>query len=65
MKQLTTGVRGLMKLNKVSTFSGMGKISGQGKVSIQPNEGAAQEIAREAHHHRHRERAGGIAEHEI
>ncbi len=44
VKQLTGGVRGLMKLNKVSTFSGMGTIPAPGKVSIQPNEGDAQEI---------------------
>ncbi len=44
VKQLTGGVRGLMKLNKVSTFAGVGTITAPGKVSIQPNEGSAQEI---------------------
>ncbi len=44
VKQLTSGVRGLMKLNKVSTFQGTGTITAPGKVSIQPNEGAAQEL---------------------
>src|SRR3979411_1385722 len=43
VKQLTGGVRGLMKLNKVSTFSGTGMITAPGKVSVQPNEGDAQE----------------------
>ena len=47
VKQLTTGVRGLMKLNKVSTFQGLGTITAPGKVSIQPNEGSAQEIEAE------------------
>ncbi|MDQ2659405.1 MAG: dihydrolipoyl dehydrogenase [Verrucomicrobiota bacterium] len=44
VKQLTSGVRGLMKLNKVSTYQGLGKITAPGKVTITPNEGAAQEI---------------------
>ncbi|MGZ5503690.1 MAG: dihydrolipoyl dehydrogenase [Chthoniobacterales bacterium] len=44
VKTLTGGVRGLMKLNKVSTFAGMGTITAPGKVSVKPNEGAAQEI---------------------
>ena len=44
VKQLTGGVRGLMKLNKVTTFAGLGTITAPGKVSIKPNEGAAQEI---------------------
>ena len=47
VKQLTTGVRGLMKLNKVSTFQGTGTITAPGKVSIKPAEGAAQEIEAE------------------
>ena len=45
VKQLTGGVRGLMKLNKVSTFQGTGMITAPGKVSVQPAEGAAQELA--------------------
>src|SRR3954452_4923579 len=44
VKQLTSGVRGLMKLNKVSTFQGVGTITAPGKVSVQPNDGAAQEL---------------------
>lgn len=44
VKQLTGGVRGLMKLNKVSTFQGMGTITAPGKVSVKPAEGDAQEI---------------------
>ena len=44
VKQLTGGVRGLMKLNKVSTFHGLGMITAPGKVSVQGTEGAAQEI---------------------
>src|SRR3954447_3015723 len=44
VKQLTGGVRGLMKLNKVSTFQGVGTITAPGKASIQPNEGSTQEI---------------------
>ncbi|MBA2623101.1 MAG: dihydrolipoyl dehydrogenase [Chthoniobacterales bacterium] len=44
VKQLTGGVRGLMKLNKVSTFQGLGAILAAGKVAITPAEGDAQEI---------------------
>ncbi len=44
VKQLTSGVRGLMKLNKVTTFEGKGFITAPGKVSVQPAEGEAQEI---------------------
>ncbi len=44
VKQLTGGVRGLMKLNKVSTFQGMGTITAPGKVSVQPASGEAQEL---------------------
>lgn len=44
VKQLTGGVRGLMKLNKVSTFQGTGTITAPGKVAIKPTEGDAQEI---------------------
>src|SRR3954452_13260756 len=41
VKQLTGGVRGLMKLNKVSTFAGLGTITAPGRVSIKPVEGEA------------------------
>ncbi len=34
VKQLTGGVRGLMKLNKVTTFQGLGTITAPGKVSV-------------------------------
>ena len=44
VKQLTGGVRGLMKLNKISTFQGTGTITAAGKVTVQPDEGAAQEL---------------------
>src|SRR5215210_7803610 len=44
VKHLTGGVRGLIKLNKVSTFQGIGMITAPGKVSVKPNEGEAQEI---------------------
>jgi dihydrolipoamide dehydrogenase len=44
VKTLTGGVRGLMKLNKVSTFQGTGTITAPGKVSVQGAEGIAQEI---------------------
>ena len=44
VKQLTGGVRGLMKLNKVSTFAGTGTITAPGKVSVLPNEGSTQEL---------------------
>src|SRR4029434_8542530 len=45
VKMLTGGVRGLMKLNKVRTFSGLGTIIAPGKVSVIPNDGKASEIA--------------------
>ncbi|MEP6809822.1 MAG: FAD-dependent oxidoreductase, partial [Chthoniobacterales bacterium] len=44
VKTLTGGVRGLMKLNKVSTFQGKGTITAPGKISIQPESGEVQEI---------------------
>ncbi|MEP6821290.1 MAG: dihydrolipoyl dehydrogenase [Chthoniobacterales bacterium] len=44
VKHLTSGVRGLMKLNKVTTFQGKGIITAVGKISVQPAEGDAQEI---------------------
>jgi dihydrolipoamide dehydrogenase len=44
VKSLTGGVRGLMKLNKVSTFQGFGTVTAPGKVSTKPAEGEAQEI---------------------
>ncbi|MFN2508237.1 MAG: dihydrolipoyl dehydrogenase [Chthoniobacterales bacterium] len=44
VKQLTGGVRGLMKLNKVSTFHGTGSITAPGKVSVRQAAGASQEL---------------------
>ncbi len=44
VKTLTGGVRGLMKLNKVTTFEGKGTITAVGKISVQPSSGEAQEI---------------------
>ena len=44
VKQLTGGVRGLMKLNKVTTFAGLGSIGAAGRVSVKPAEGDATEI---------------------
>src|SRR6478735_12751443 len=44
VKTLTGGVRGLMKLNKISTFAGLGTITAPGRVSIKPAEGEPQEI---------------------
>ncbi|MEP6955824.1 MAG: FAD-dependent oxidoreductase, partial [Chthoniobacterales bacterium] len=44
VKQLTSGVRGLMKLNKVTTFHGIGTISAPGKVSVKQATGETQEI---------------------
>src|SRR5215212_2546424 len=45
VKQLTGGVRGLMKLNKISTFNGLGTIPAPGRVAISPGQGEGQEIA--------------------
>src|SRR5690242_18573563 len=47
VKTLTGGVRALMKGNKVTTFAGLGTITEAGKVRVQPNDGAATEIAAE------------------
>ncbi len=45
---LTGGVRALMKLNKVTTFQGVGTISAPDRVSVKPAEGDVMEI--EAQH---------------
>ena len=47
VKQLTGGVRGLMKLNKVTTLPGLGTISGPGRVSVKPASGDAIEVEAE------------------
>ena len=44
VKTLTGGVRALMKTNKVTTFEGMGTITGPGKVSVKSSAGETQEI---------------------
>ena len=47
VKQLTGGVRGLMKLNKVTTLPGLGTITGPGRVSVKPASGDAIEVEAE------------------
>ncbi len=47
VKTLTGGVRGLMKLNKVTTFQGLGTITAPGRVSVKPAAGEATEIEAE------------------
>lgn len=44
VKTLTQGVRGLMKLNKITTFNGLGTISAPGKVRIGDQEIGAKNI---------------------
>jgi dihydrolipoamide dehydrogenase len=44
VKTLTGGVRGLMKLNKITTFNGLGTISAPGKVRVGDQEIAAKNI---------------------
>jgi dihydrolipoamide dehydrogenase len=44
VKTLTGGVRGLMKLNKVTTFNGLGTISAPGKVRVGDQEIGAKNI---------------------
>lgn len=44
VKALTSGVRALMKTNKVTTFEGLGTITGPGKVFIKSSNGEGQEI---------------------
>ena len=44
VKQLTGGVRGLMKLNKVTTFHGTGVLTAPGRVSVNSVAAEAQEI---------------------
>jgi dihydrolipoamide dehydrogenase len=45
VKTLTGGVRGLMKLNKVTTLQGTGTITGPGHVTVKPAQGDAIEVA--------------------
>src|SRR5881296_2826368 len=44
VKTFNSGVRALMKTNKVTTFEGFGTISAPGKVSIKSSDGNTQEI---------------------
>src|SRR5215471_12155073 len=44
VKTFNSGVRSLMKTNKVTVFEGLGTISGPGKVSIKSSNGQTQEI---------------------
>jgi dihydrolipoamide dehydrogenase len=44
VKTFNSGVRSLMKTNKVTVFEGMGTISAPGKVSIKSSNGQTQEI---------------------
>jgi dihydrolipoamide dehydrogenase len=44
VKTMNSGVRALMKTNKVTTFEGMGTITAPGKVSVKAANGQTQEI---------------------
>src|SRR5216683_6812610 len=44
VKTMNSGVRALMKTNKVTTFEGVGTITAPGKVSIKSSDGKTQEI---------------------
>jgi dihydrolipoyl dehydrogenase len=44
VRTMNSGVRALMKTNKVTTFEGLGTITGPGKVSVKASDGNAQEI---------------------
>src|SRR5438105_2325346 len=44
VKTMNSGVRSLMKTNKVTTFEGLGSISAPGKVSVKSSDGKTQEI---------------------
>jgi dihydrolipoamide dehydrogenase len=44
VKTMNTGVRSLMKTNKVTTFEGLGTITAPGKVSVKGSDGKTQEI---------------------
>ena len=44
VKTMNTGVRSLMKTNKVTTFEGLGTIAAPGKVSVKGSDGSSQEI---------------------
>ena len=44
VKTMNSGVRALMKTNKVTTFEGLGTITAPGKVSVKSSDGKTQEI---------------------
>src|SRR5256885_3274819 len=44
VKTMNSGVRALMKTNKVTTFEGLGTIAAPGKVSVKSADGKTQEI---------------------
>ena len=44
VKRINTGVRSLMKANKVTTFEGLGTITAPGKVSVKGSDGNTQEV---------------------
>src|SRR5947199_1033218 len=44
VKTMNSGVRSLMKTNKVTTFEGLGAIAAPGKVSVKASDGKTQEI---------------------
>ena len=44
VRTMNSGVRSLMKTNKVTTFEGLGTITAPGKVSVKSSDGKAQEI---------------------
>src|SRR5205809_6275262 len=44
VKTFTSGVRALMKTNKVTTFEGLGTITAPGKVSVKSSDGQTQEL---------------------
>src|SRR2546421_332037 len=44
VKTMNSGVRSLMKTNKVTTFEGLGAISTPGKISVKGSDGNTQEI---------------------
>jgi dihydrolipoamide dehydrogenase len=44
VKRINTGVRSLMKANKVTTFEGLGTIRAPGKVSVKGSDGNTQEV---------------------
>jgi dihydrolipoyl dehydrogenase len=44
VRTMNSGVRALMKTNKVTTFEGLGTITAPGKVSVKGSDGSAQEI---------------------